>query len=79
MKLRNLQLRKFGSVSMNPRQEEDKKGDPHNMKSTYLITPCSRALLEKLTGLQIVKKIPAFSGTPKFITAFTSARHLSLS
>ena len=29
--------------------------------------------------LQLVKKSPAFYGTPRFITALTSARHLSLS
>jgi hypothetical protein len=46
---------------------------------TYLLTPCSRVLLEKLTGLQLVKKFPAFYGTRRFITALTSARHLSLS
>ena len=46
---------------------------------TYLPTPCSRVLLEKLTGLQLVKKLPAFYGTRRFITIFTSARQLSLS
>jgi len=46
---------------------------------TYLLTPWSRVLLEKLTSLQLVKKFPAFYGTWKFITTFTSARHLSLS
>jgi hypothetical protein len=46
---------------------------------TYLFTPRSTVLLEKLTGFQLVKKFPAFYGTPSFITAFTSARHLSLS
>ena len=46
---------------------------------TYLLTPWSRVLLEKLTGLQLVNKFPTFYGTRKFITAFTSARHLSLS
>ena len=45
---------------------------------TYLLTPWSRVLLEKLTGLQLVKKVPAFYGTRRSITAFTSARHLSL-
>ena len=45
----------------------------------YLITPCSRFLLDKLTGFQLIKKFPEFYGTPRFITAFTSARHLSLS
>jgi len=39
----------------------------------------SRVLLEKPTGLQLVKKFSAFYGTRRFITAFTSARHLSLS
>ena len=46
---------------------------------TYLLTPCSKVLLEKLTGSQLVKKFFAFYGTRRFITAFTSARHLSLS
>ena len=46
---------------------------------TYLLTPWSRVLLEKLIGSQLVKKFPAFYGTRKIITAVTSARHLSLS
>ena len=46
---------------------------------TYLLTPWCRVLLEKLTGLQLVKKFPAFHGTSRFITALTSVRHLSLS
>ena len=41
-------------------------------------TPWSRVLLEKLTGSQLVKKFPIFYGTRKFITAFTSACHMSL-
>jgi len=44
-----------------------------------LLTPRCRVLLEKLTGLQLVKKFPAFHGTRKFIIALTSVRHLSLS
>jgi len=32
-----------------------------------------------LTVSQLVKKFPAFNGIQRFITAFTSARHLSLS
>jgi len=36
---------------------------------TYLLTPWGRVLLEKLTGLQLVKKFPAFHGTQRFITA----------
>ena len=46
---------------------------------TYLLTPWSRVLLEKLASLQLVKKFPAFYGTRRFLTALTSARHLSLS
>jgi len=34
--------------------------------------------LEKLTGLQLVKKFPAFHGTRRYITALTSVRHLSI-
>jgi len=45
---------------------------------TYLLTPWSRVLLEKLTGLQLLKKFPAFYGTRKFVTAFTISRPLSL-
>ena len=44
-----------------------------------LLTPRCRVLLEKLTGLQLVKKFPAFHRTRRFITALTSVRHLSLS
>ena len=46
--------------------------------STSLLTPCSTVLLEKQTGFQLVKKFLAFYGTRKFITAYSSARHLSL-
>ena len=49
------------------------------MKKYYLLTPWCRVLLEKLTGLQLVKKFHAFHGTRRFITALTSVRHLSLS
>ena len=45
---------------------------------TYLLTLWCRVLLEKLTGLQLVKKFPAFHGTRRFITVLTSVRHLSL-
>ena len=41
--------------------------------------PRSTVLIEKRTGSQLVKKFPAFYGTRRFITAFTSARYLSLS
>ena len=48
-----------------------------NVLVTYLLTPLSTVLLEKPIGFQLVKKFPAFYGTRRFITAFTSAHHLS--
>jgi hypothetical protein len=48
----------------------------HSHMLTYLLTASSRVLLEKLTGSQLVKKFPSFYGTQRFISAFTSARHL---
>ena len=45
----------------------------------YSLTPWCRVLPEKLTGLQLVKKFPAFHGTWRFITALTSVHYLSLS
>jgi len=45
---------------------------------TYLFTPWSRVLLEKLTGSAASQEIPRIFGTRKFITVLTSARHLSL-
>ena len=51
----------------------------HTYLLTYVLTPWCRVLLEKLTGLQLVKKFPTFHGTRRFITAYTSVRHLSLS
>jgi hypothetical protein len=44
---------------------------------TYLLT--YRALLEKLTGSQLLKKFPTFYGTRRFIITFANARQLSLS
>ena len=43
------------------------------------LTPWCRVLLEKLIGLQLVKKFSAFHGTRRFITALTGVGHLSLS
>ena len=45
---------------------------------TYLLSPSHRVFLDKLTVSQLVKKFPAFYGPRRFITAFTSACHLSL-
>ena len=47
-------------------------------KITDLLTPWSTVLLEKLTIFHLIKKFYAFYGTRRFITAVTSARHLSL-
>ena len=44
-----------------------------DITNTYLHTPWSRVLLEKLTGIQLVNTFPAFYGTRSLITAFTSA------
>ena len=38
-----------------------------------LLTPWCRVLLEKLTGLQLVKKFPAFHGTRRFINSLTAS------
>ena len=46
---------------------------------TYLLTPCRRILLEKLTGSAARQEIPRIFGTRRFLTVLTSARHLSLS
>ena len=45
----------------------------------YSLTPLGKVLLEKLTGSAASQKFPAIYGTRRFITIFTSARHLSLS
>jgi len=48
-----------------------------NEDSYTKLTPRSK-VLEKLTDSQLVKKLPAFYGTRRSITAFTSAGHLFL-
>jgi len=53
--------------------------EPYQLLLTYLLTPWSKVLLEKLTGFQLVKKFPAFYGTQRIIAALASARHLFLS
>ena len=66
-----------------PRQSHSSRFNRRKMLSEYritnLLTPWCRLLLEKLTGLQLVKKFSAYHGTRRFITALTSVRHLSLS
>jgi len=44
----------------------------------YIFTQCSRVLREMITGFKVVKNFPAFYGTRKFITAFTTAYNLSI-
>jgi len=48
-------------------------------KLNSILSPRNRVLLEKLNGSQLVKKFSTFFGTRRFITAFTSSRHLSIS
>ena len=63
-------LQAHGMVLLSPK--------PIQERTDYLLTPWCRVLPEQLTGLQLVKKFPAFHGTRRFITALTSVRHLSL-
>ena len=56
-----------------------KENNNANTTHVRLLTPWSRVLFEKLTGSHLVKTLPAFYGNRRFITAFTSVRHLSLS
>ena len=44
-----------------------------------MTTAWSWVLPQKLTGSQLIKKFPAFYGTRRFITAFASVRHTSVS
>jgi hypothetical protein len=46
---------------------------------TYLLIPLNKVLLEKLIDLGLVKNLTAFYGIRRFIIAFTSVNHLSLS
>ena len=64
-------------ISLFNREFLQKKLTIFKMSDTYVLH--GAVLLEKLPGLQLVKKIPAFHGTRKFITALKSVRHLSLS
>ena len=55
------------------------KNKKNKIYLTYLLTSWRRVLLEKLTGLQLVKKFPAIHGSRTFIFPLTNVRHLSLS
>jgi hypothetical protein len=53
--------------------------EERDIQHACLPTLWSRVVFEKLIGLQLVNKIPAFYGTRRFTFAFTGARKLSLS
>jgi len=44
----------------------------------YLLTPWCRVLLEKLTGLQLVKKFPVFHGTRRFTKMYNEEKLYSV-
>ena len=78
------------SVNLSNAVSSDVSSTPHSIEqqtacvnsqflTSVILTPWCRVLLEKLSGLQLVNKLPAFHGTRRFITALTSVRHLSLS
>jgi hypothetical protein len=52
---------------------------PHTHWNSHSFTPWCRILFEKLIVTQLVKNITLSYGTRKFITAFTKARHRTLS
>jgi hypothetical protein len=55
-------------------------GDEIPYLITYLLTLSTQQTLSwELTGSQLGKKFPAFYRTRRFITAFTSTHHMSLS
>ena len=62
---------------LDPSTESVPTPDVHPPNSKWYATQCHT--FEKLTRFQLVKKFPAFYGTRRFVTTFTSARHLSLS
>jgi hypothetical protein len=61
------------------RKRANNEGYTSEIESKITTTPWSRVLPEKLERPELLKKFPAFYGTRRFITAFTTARHLSLS
>ena len=79
-------IRSKGSGTFSVRKENlnQKLQKELEMQVSYVgreiyLTPWSRVFHEKLTGPQLVKKFSALYEALRFITAFTSARHLSLS
>ena len=57
----------------------NRRGVEVQLLLTYLLTPWSRVLFEKLTGSAASQEIPRIFGTRRFLTVLTSAHHLSLS
>ena len=78
---------RHGSLHLSPdykHRQTDRQTDRHppelvHTTFTISLTPWSRVLPEKLKRPQLLRKFPACYGTPRFITAFTRSRHLSLS
>ena len=50
-----------------------------NREKNWILNPRSRVLLEQLTDSRLVRNSPHFMVPERFITAFTRARHLTLS
>jgi len=63
-------------IFMNYRYSELWLSYLHSILLTYLLTPSSSVLLEKLPSFQLVKKIPSLYGIRRFIIILTRARHL---
>jgi hypothetical protein len=74
------QTAKIGCANVRTYRKNEVRGNRsvQNMILKNILTSWRR-VLEKLTGSQLVKKFPAIYGTRRFITAYTTACHLSLS
>ena len=71
-------LRQCECLTNSTRLVLEGSSDYANTLHTHPLTPWCR-VLDKLNGLQLVKKFPAFHRIRKFITALATVRHLSLS
>jgi hypothetical protein len=70
----------YRGVNATPRPLYPRERDPvpnYTVSDTRLNIKRSRVLREKLTVPWLLKEFPTFYGTPRFITSFTTARHLS--
>jgi len=77
--VRNVKNRHADSLKMSDTLSHPRVASFDSVIGHYLLTTWSRALLEKLTVSQLFKKFTTFCLTRRFITAFTSTRHLFLS